>query len=159
VLNKLLYTILFVVSITFNGFAQIIDNAVFSSSGSNNNQLVHTIGEPLINTLSNSSNILTQGFNQTYLTLVSVENLSKDIRTTLYPNPSLNSFKLNIQGVLEPLYVYIYDMKGEKLRTILFENNDHIYVNNLESGTYLILVETKKGKLLSRTKFIKSTSR
>ena len=79
----------------FFSFAQSNNQQVISSIGtsySNNEYIMEfTLGETVISTIENG-NILTQGFHQTTLKIISVFELL-DINLKLYPNPIINFFK------------------------------------------------------------------
>jgi hypothetical protein len=64
-LKKLLYILLLV---SFVGYSQNVDRSVYSSAGNTNTtgglEFSWTIGEPVTFTISNASNIFTQGFHQ-----------------------------------------------------------------------------------------------
>lgn len=154
-LKKTLYSFLLLIVFTQCIKAQ----TVFSNGGSSSNQLTYTIGEPLTNTLSNPNNVVTQGFNQPYLSIVSVEELNVEVTTTIYPNPSMEYFTVTVNGATEDLYGYVYGIKGNYISATSLQNDNKINVNDLQPGTYLLVVKTKKNEPISRTKFIKSASK
>lgn len=59
---------------------------------------------------------------------------------SIYPNPTINSFKINVDN---HAYVSIYDITGILvLKTEIANGNDYIYVPHLISGSYLVKVIT-----------------
>ena len=98
-----LYPILILfISFSTSLFAQDLDHYVIGSDGghSRNNQfsLDYTIGEVVTefgeDTLNNVH--LTQGFQQTLLSIVSVEEHVEDIQINVFPNPAVDYLKVNI---------------------------------------------------------------
>jgi hypothetical protein len=78
------------------GFGQVTSPSVISSSGdsySNGSVIMdYTLGEIVVETHTNSTTILTQGFHQGVLKVTtSVKNI--DIKTKVYPNPTYRNNK------------------------------------------------------------------
>jgi hypothetical protein len=53
-----------------------------------------TIGETVVNTVSNGTNDLTQGFHQTNWIFVGVEDLHPETQVNIYPNPSVDELTI-----------------------------------------------------------------
>ena len=86
--------LLILIALPMIGFGQVATPSVVSSSGDSYNNggvmMDYTLGEIVVETFSNSANILTQGFHQGDLMVsTSVENF--DIKTKIY-NFSYNLF-------------------------------------------------------------------
>lgn len=77
------------------------------------------------------------------------EVLTKNVQFSLYPNPTADF--LNIKTDEKVKSVTIFDMAGRKMDAQLSDNK--VDVRKLESGAYIINVDTEKGK--STEKFIK----
>ncbi len=89
IMKKLLLGItLFLSTVTI---AQSVSPEVIASAGAHfaipTIQMSWTLGEPITQTFSNGSATLTQGFQQSNISLVSVENLDPLIEIRAYPNP------------------------------------------------------------------------
>lgn len=83
-----------------------------SSSGS----LSCTSGEPVISTLSTTSGIITQGFQQTRLTVTAVENYSNQGRSiVVYPNPIDEVLFVSLKDDADNSKLILYDLKGSIL--------------------------------------------
>lgn len=82
--------------------AQSVTPEVIATSGgyftSVNAQLSWTLGEPVVDTWSNVSNTLTQGFQQNSYYLSGIEELSTNLLVTAYPNPSVGMVNIRING-------------------------------------------------------------
>ena len=102
-------------------FAQSISPEIIASSGdyftNGNNALSWTIGETVIETYSNSNNVLSQGFQQPYYLITDLnENSSAKISVTIYPNPSANFLTINFSAETKsPLTIEIIDITGNSV--------------------------------------------
>ncbi len=77
---------------------QVISAAGGSGSGSNV-QLSWTVGEPVIETFTGSSAILTQGFHQSKLLVTALDPmLFPGLTLTVFPNPVSSSLQLEVTG-------------------------------------------------------------
>ena len=97
------------------GFGQVATPSVVSSSGdsySNGGVIMdYTLGEIVIETFSNSANILTQGFHQGDLKITTaVVNL--DIKTKIYPNPTTNFIIIELEKNVNA-ELLVYDINGK----------------------------------------------
>jgi len=98
-----------------------------------------TIGEPITETISNSSNILTQGFHQSKLT----------VSISLFPNPTQDFVNLKV-GDYANLTFQLYSFNGKLIQTNkLFSENTEIKMNSLSASAYFL-------KILKRNKIIKT---
>jgi len=125
------------------GFGQpIISPSVVSSSGdsySNGGVIMdYTLGEIVIETFSNSTTILTQGFHQGNLKVsTSVENI--DIMTKVYPNPTTNFLIVELEKNVNA-ELLVYDINGkivikDKLNE---ERQKQLDFSFLTQGNYLL---------------------
>ncbi|MEP4597550.1 MAG: T9SS type A sorting domain-containing protein, partial [Cyclobacteriaceae bacterium] len=67
-----------------------------------------------------------------------------EVVMSIYPNPAVDYVQVRSKNVLK---VNIYNLEGAEVRTGF--TNEKIYLNNVESGVYLIITTDEKG--LSRT--------
>ncbi|MCG3166207.1 MAG: hypothetical protein POELPBGB_01984 [Bacteroidia bacterium] len=100
---------------------QSISPQVIASAGTHyaagNAQLSWTVGEPVITTVSNGSNIITQGFHQTLLNATAVEEQTvAGINVNVYPNPVQDVLNVNIVNNLKNLQMELFDMSGKLLQ-------------------------------------------
>lgn len=156
-MKKLLYIfILF----AFGANAQSISNQVISSYGlsasTGTAQTDVTIGEPIIATVSDGNNTLTQGFHQTKL-IVTAINENKTTNTyNFYPNPVNET--LNFSNTdSETVKVQLFDVAGKLLwskQNVV--NNEQINFNDKPKGTYIIKVTDNKNYELKTIKVVKN---
>ena len=97
------------------GFGQVTSPSVISSSGDSYNNggvnMDYTLGEIVVETQTNSTTILTQGFHQGDLKVTtSVVNL--DIKTKIYPNPTTNFIIIELEKNVNA-ELLVYDINGK----------------------------------------------
>ncbi len=119
-MKKIIF-LFFPVATTFMATGQSISPEVIASAGTHftgsNAQLSWTIGEPVITTVSNGSNIITQGFHQTLLNVTAIEEQSNaGISVNVYPNPVSDLLNISFTNNLKDLQLELFDMNGKLLQ-------------------------------------------
>ena len=69
------------------------------SYSNSNNTIDFTIGEPVIETVSDGTNDVTQGFHQTQLTITSVKDYETDFILNVFPNPTAQLLIQHVVGL------------------------------------------------------------
>ena len=115
-----------------------------------NGSIDFTVGEVIINTGSNGTNDLTQGFHQTNWTFLGVEDFAPNFQATIFPNPTQDV--LNIKtSVFENVTYTLYDAQGKLvMQNILSAEQTPIHVSQLAPGAYsleLIFEDENNGPL------------
>ena len=134
--------------------AQDLDHYVIGSDGghSRNNQfsLDYTIGEVVTEFGQDTSKgvHLTQGFQQTMLAIVSVEEYVQDIEIDVYPNPAVDYLNVSIPVLQEDMQFALFDMQGklidqQKINSQAFT----IGFSNQSTGNYLLVFSTKDQRI------------
>jgi hypothetical protein len=153
-MKKILFTL-----ISFGGLAfanaQSISPQVIASAGTHytgsNAQLSWTIGEPVITTVSNGTNTITQGFHQTLLNVTSVEEQSiAGVNVTVFPNPTSDLLNINLTNNLKDLQMDLFDMNGKLLQTRAIgaaEGNVQISMTEYARANYLLRVFSADGSV------------
>jgi len=78
--------------------------------------------------------------------VTSVSSLNDQVDISIFPNPV--SEVVNIQSVNEIDHVTIFNNSGQKLFTEIVNSNNHqLYVKNLPSGLYILLINTSLGSI------------
>lgn len=116
------------------------------SNGSAN--IDFTIGEVMINTETDGTYDITQGFHQTNWNFVGLDDLAPDIEVTLYPNPSSDVLFIST-AQFDGLNYTLTDANGKIITSdnLSFETTK-IDVQHLSSGNYsVILYDRYKNKL------------
>ncbi len=134
---------------------QSISPQVIASAGTHysagNAQLSWTIGEPVITTVSNGSNIITQGFHQTLLTTTAVEEQTvAGVNVSVFPNPTADVLNINLVNNLKDLQLDLFDMNGKLLQARKIgavEGNVQISMNEYARANYLLRVYSIDGSV------------
>jgi hypothetical protein len=149
------YFLLISLLTSLSGTAQEVVSSYGETYSSTNGSIDFTVGEVIINTSSNGTNDLTQGFHQTNWKFLSIEDFAPDFVVTIFPNPT--SDVLNIKSSLSKDISYsLYDAQGKLvLKNVLSETVTQIQVNQLAPGAYSLSINDKKEQL-KNLKLIKS---
>ena len=135
---------------------------VISSGGADfqgeNVSLSWTIGEPVIETLSNGGVILTQGFQQGYLRSNSIEDLfSPGISLKIYPNPTADDLNLLVKSDnFATLQFFLHNMEGKALtRGSVKTDLTKIEMYRYPHGVYLLRIVKKTGEPVKSFRIVK----
>lgn len=106
-----------------------------------------TLGEVIIDTGTDGSNDITQGFHQTNWNFVGVEDHSPSYQATIFPNPT--SEVLNIRtSLFENVTYALYDAQGKLvMQDVLSEEQTPIQVSQLAPGSYSITLNNETQNL------------
>ena len=134
----------------FSASAQEVISSQGETYSNANGSIDFTVGEVIINTGSNGTNDLTQGFHQTNWNFLGVEDFAPDYQATIFPNPTQDV--LNIKtSVYENVTYTLYDAQGKLvLQNILSAEQTPIQVSQLAPGSYsleLIFENNNNGSL------------
>ena len=98
----------------------------------------YTLGEIVVETHTNSTTILTQGFHQGVLKVnTSVENI--DIKTKVYPNPTTNFLIVELEKNVNA-DILVYDINGKLVIKDRLNNEQQkqLDFSFLKQGNYLL---------------------
>ncbi|MFT6246706.1 MAG: hypothetical protein ACJA0U_000598 [Salibacteraceae bacterium] len=137
---------------TFSVSAQEVVSTQGDSYSNASGSIDFTIGEVVINTGTDGTNDITQGFHQTNWNFVGVDDFAPNIEAIVFPNPT--SDILNIRtSTFENVTYTLYDAQGKLvMQDILSAEQTPIQVSQLAPGSYsleLIFEEGNKGSLSS----------
>ncbi len=142
--------------------AQSISPEVIASAGEHfdngTTQLSWTLGEVVIDTYDNGTNILTQGFHQTQLTVTSVEENLAEIRLNMYPNPTSEVLNIDLGNNESDIVIKVFDMSGKLIHSDKIEAYQTKYVvpmSLVATGNYLVQMQSVDGKMNSTHKVMK----
>ena len=121
---------------------------VVSSGGETNTvagyEISWTVGEPVILTLSNESNILTQGFHQTKLIVTPIFSLVNNLKIKVYPNPITQRVFIDVE-LQQNFHYELYNASGKLLKKNTLELAiNEINMEALANGTYFLKIHDKK---------------
>ena len=115
-----------------------------------------TIGEVIIDTGTDGTNDLTQGFHQTNWNFLGVEDFAPDYEASIFPNPTSDVLNINTSSFENVTYT-LYDAQGKLvLQSILAAEVTPIQVSHLAPGSYSLQLTFEEGKKsASKTKTFK----
>ena len=141
-------------------YAQEVVSTQGESYSNSSASIDFTIGEVIINTGTDGSHDLTQGFHQTNWNFLGVEDFAPDYEASIFPNPTSDVLNIKTSSFENVTYT-LYDAQGKLvLQNILAAEVTPIQVSHLAPGSYslqLTFEEGKKSASKSKTfKLIKS---
>ena len=155
-------SLLAILSIFSVSYTQDLDHFVIGTDGgyAGNNQfsLSYTIGEVVTDFGRDTTNNvdLTQGFQQSRLSIVSVEDHDLDIDISIYPNPAVDQLNVRISDIDKANSYSMYDMSGKLIRQEAIRTKEFkISFSSLSTGNYM-LVFTDRDRRLKTIKVQKS---
>jgi len=153
IFRRISFVILILCSFFSSVNAQELSPQVISSAGaeiSNSSAIMsYTIGEPLITTIQDNTNILTQGFQQPSIKVTGITSVS-DLSVRIYPNPTA-SF-VNIESDYELSYS-LYDGNGKLVTQGTLDKKAVLDMSAYATATYMLSLS--KGNSTSTYKIIK----
>ena len=117
--------------------------------------LNYTIGETGAITLQNANYSLSQGFQQTQLKVVAIEDFIGMEQWKVFPNPVYQV--LNIEQTHSETYtIYILDIEGRILRNLELQSNvEQLDFQEYKSGMYFLNIISKANNQKASFKIIK----
>jgi len=153
-MKKHLTTTLLLVCIHWVVNAQSSEPTVLATSGAHysgtNTELSWTIGEVIVETVTGSDNIVTQGFHQPLVEVTTVEeSWPSYLKVNVFPNPVTEKITVNIENNTLELQAIIYDMTGRQLISEEIghsQNYIEFNVDDLANSIYLLNIHSKDKK-------------
>ena len=106
-----------------------------------------TIGEVVINTGTNGTNDITQGFHQTNWNFLSLDDFVPDYSVAIFPNPVQNILNIQTEN-FEGVSYKMYDAAGRiVMEDVLTSNSTVLQVERLAPGKYSITLSKNSNKL------------
>jgi hypothetical protein len=137
----------------FSLFAAISASAqeVVSTQGETysnaNGSIDFTVGEVIINTGTNGTNDLTQGFHQTKWNFLGVEDFAPNYEVTIFPNPTEDVLNIRTSAFENVTYT-LYDAQGKLvMQNILSTEQTPIQVSQLAPGSYSLTLNNETQNL------------
>ena len=139
--------VLFSLFATISVSAQEVVTTQGDSYSNASGNIDFTLGEVVINTGTDGTNDLTQGFHQTNWSFVNIENHVPSYEAIIYPNPAEDF--LNIQASLyEDVSYVLYDEMGKLiLQGRLLSEKTALVVGQLATGRYSLILNNSKENL------------
>jgi len=148
--------------LSMNLFAQSVSPEVVGTAGSvfinTNGSISFTVGEAIVETVTDGNYTLTQGFQQAnyYLTTIE-EKAGANLNIQLFPNPLVKGFNVIHNG--EKLLLNIYHINGQLLiSNTLSTSSTFIDMSAYAAGTYVVQLYNKKQEIVGIYKIQKLIS-
>ncbi|MEN8118486.1 MAG: T9SS type A sorting domain-containing protein [Bacteroidota bacterium] len=152
--NTLLIVLLFTGSIIS---AQEVISTAGKTQTASGYEISWTIGEPVIETVTDGTNTLTQGFHQSKLTVTAINEFPvSEIGLKVYPNPTENFVHIQFSELIEDVHYALYNNAGS-----LIENNTirstktKLNLKQYVSGQYILKLTRDTNQPLQTFKIIK----
>lgn len=124
-----------------------------------------TAGESIIGKGSDGTIILTQGFQQTNQTNLSIEDFQANLSLSVYPNPTKGEVFIDVDASKAmTLHYTLYDLMGRK---IALPNNTQqvdgraqkrLDLTHLAEATYLLVITDQSSRPLASIRILKGAS-
>lgn len=106
-----------------------------------------TIGEVIIDTGTDGTNDLTQGFHQTNWNFLGVEDFAPDYEASIFPNPTSDVLNIRTSSFENVTYT-LYDAQGKLvMQNILSAEQTPIQVSQLDPGSYSLTLNNETQNL------------
>ncbi|MBK7466376.1 MAG: T9SS type A sorting domain-containing protein [Saprospiraceae bacterium] len=136
--------------------AQNLSPTVVNSSGgfvkNANHSLEWSLGELAVSTVTNNSNMLTQGFIQPFTIMVGTSDKARDYKIAYFPNPIEDILYL-ITDHEDILSIQIHDLLGRLIQNSDFSQS--INLQHLKTGIYNISLLDKNYQIITSFKINK----
>ena len=143
-------------------FGQYTSPEVLSGAGDHFSgadvQLSWTLGEIATETLGSNSQQITQGFHQSYLTIVKVVEYYDDFNLNVYPNPARHMLYIDLDKPAEDLSLTLYDGIGKPVFEESIDGvfNTEIDVSSFRPGVYYLQIMNSSNRVNRTYKIIKA---
>ncbi|MEN8118488.1 MAG: T9SS type A sorting domain-containing protein [Bacteroidota bacterium] len=137
--------------------AQEVVSSAGETQSASGYEISWTIGEPVIETVTDGTNTLTQGFHQSKLTVTAINEFPvSEIGLKVYPNPTENFVHIHFSELIENVHYALYNNAGS-----LIENNTirstktKLNLKQYASGQYILKLTQDTNQPLQTFKIIK----
>lgn len=136
--------------------AQEVISSQGDSYSNGSHTLDYTIGEPVIETVSNGSNDLTQGFHQTKLVITKVEDVNIGLNVSIFPNPTSELVNLTMENY-QGFTLHLFDVSGKLLQqSNLTDIKTTVSLDVYPKGSYMLSLTNKENKKIKTYQIIKN---
>lgn len=116
-------------------------------------QMSYTLGEPVIATVSDDSNTMTQGFQQSNLTVTGIETLIDKVSVSIYPNPTSDRVMVDLGNVKGDFDLILFSGSGQLVYSERLgqDRTLQIDMSHYANGNYLLNVVDRTNPLKRNT--------
>lgn len=139
----LLFSLFATISVTAQEIVSTQGDSYTNASGN----IDFTIGEVIINTGTDGTNDLTQGFHQTNWNFVGLEDHTPSYEAIIFPNPTSEVLNIRTSTFKNVTYT-LYDAQGKLvMQNILSAEQTPIQVSQLAPGNYSLTLNSQTENL------------
>jgi hypothetical protein len=141
----------------FYGLAQEVVSSAGETYKTASAEVSWTIGETVIETVSNGSATLTQGFHQTKLTVTAIsDNDWPGLKINAFPNPVGDILNMEFSILPEEISFVVIDILGKTVQQDFIKSDKTILdFSDFAAGHYFLKIQTKAGKPVQTFKIVK----
>ena len=141
-------------TLSLNSLGQEVVSTQGDSYTNASGSIDFTIGEVVINTVTDGTNDLTQGFHQTNWNFLGVEDFAPNYEAIVFPNPTEDVLNIRTSAFENVTYT-LYDAQGKLvMQDKLSVEQTPIQVSQLAPGSYSITLNNET-QILKTFKLIK----
>jgi len=132
----------------------MLAQSVISASGSyfanQNGSVSFTMGETITGIIANNSGSANQGFQQPWMNVTGVEELTKAKTFFVVPNPAKEAFHISGISPYQAVQIKITTIKGDVLLMKTVYPNQNIDVSHLAKGFYIVIIENENAQQIEK---------
>jgi len=152
-IKKITQTILFllIIAVGSSVSAQKVISANGGTATTEGVQVSWTVGEPVTATVSDANNTLTQGFQQSKLTVTAIDDIQiAGVDVNVYPNPTSDYVNVHFSKALENITYLLFDLSGKLIQKKIIEStNVKIDMTGYSGGSYILRLNSGQQQLQS----------
>ena len=154
---KVVLIIIFSLFVLNNSFAQKAVSANGGTATAAGHTVSWTIGEPVIATVTDANNTLTQGFHQTKITVTAINDIQvSGVEIKVYPNPAQDFVTIYFSEPMEKTSYLLFDLSGKLLEQRNIEANEaKIDMRGFAGGSYILKLNHRGSQPLQTFKIVK----
>ena len=136
-----------VLTLSLNSLGQEVISTQGDSYTNASGSIDFTIGEVVINTVTDGTNDITQGFHQTNWNFLGVEDFAPNYEAIIFPNPTEDVLNIRASAFENVTYT-LYDAQGKLvMQDILSAEQTPIQVSQLAPGAYSLTLNNQTQNL------------
>ena len=137
--------------------AQKVVSANGGTATVNDYEISWTIGETITGAVNDGTTVLTQGFQQSNLTITAIDELRKTgVEIKVYPNPTQDFVTIHFSKIIEKPVYSLFDLSGRLLEQKQIKSTDaKIDMTGFAKGTYILKLNFRGSQPLQSFKIIK----
>lgn len=141
-------------------FAQSIEPEVLATNGTSYEngvaQLSWTLGEMAVATWDNGTTMLTEGFHQAEILIISAEANPSENEVRVFPVPTKANLTVEIPTGMVNSVIHVMDMEGRQVYTeTLNEPHNNLVLDGLSQGVYLLQLRYQDNSINYKIQIIK----